>query len=58
MDKVILQEAYDEWTTKVEEAIRVVQTKVKKRNTKIMVKKLQRIKQVSGKTSKRLWMKG
>ena len=43
MDKVILQEAYDEWTTKVEEAIRVVQTKVKKRNTKIMVKKLQRI---------------
>ena len=45
MDKVILQEAYDEWTTKVEEAIRVVQTKVKKRNAKIMVKKLQRIKQ-------------
>ena len=45
MDKVILQEAYDEWTTKVEKAIRVVQTKVKKRNTKIMVKKLQRIKQ-------------
>ena len=32
-------------TTKVEEAIRVVQTKVKKRNTKIMVKKLQEIKQ-------------
>ena len=58
MDKVILQEAYDEWTTKVEEAIRVVQTKVKKRNTKIMVKKLQRIKQGIRKTSKSLWMKG
>ena len=39
MDKVILQEAYDEWTKKVEEAIRVIQTKVKKRNTKITVKK-------------------